>query len=318
MRLNRPSRRSLWVSIPTIAGIGTLLGAFALTSDGAGDWTAGVLVNVGASVILIVPVYLLSKRLDERIEQVGSETQSSVQALTDRVETFEQDVERRIDDVAASVSARLLQESQADAAAFEALGSMPSRDAVLRALRRANGLNLISQRRGPRVCVSEEWRLFVQISYDEEPDYFRGEEDVTFTVESYDGTAVEIVPWGESDDVETVLVKLGRILQKSTASHQLDVKALFEELSEALAVAQTDPDRRPIWQLCPPQWAVTAHGITTYGSAPHYVASVDALEMNSHLATHIAEKTWVDEDSLDEAVGVALALNKAQRLGRHF
>ncbi|MEU7171275.1 hypothetical protein ABZ949_07275 [Micromonospora tulbaghiae] len=306
------------MSIATVIGVGTLLAGFALTSDGIGDWTSGVLVNIGASVILVVPIYLLTKRLDERIERVGSETQSSVRALADRVETFEQGVERRIDEVASSVASRLAQESRADAEAFDALGSAPSRDAVLRALERANELGLISQRRGPRVCVSGDRQLFVQISFNENPDYFRGEEEISFTVEGYDGTALEVVPWSDKDDVEAVLVRLGRVLQRKTAEPHLDVKALFEGLTAALMVAQSDPDRRPIWQLCPPQWAVTEHGIITYGNAPNYGVSIKALARDSHLAGHLADKTWVESDSLEEAVSVALSLDRKRELEPPF
>ncbi|WP_433530761.1 hypothetical protein ACQPYA_01035 [Micromonospora sp. CA-263727] len=306
----KPSGLKLWVGVATIAGIGTLLASLVLTSAGLAEWSAGLLVNLGAAVVLIVPVYFLTKRLDERIEQVGTETQASVQALADRVETFEHEVERRIDDVAATVASRLEQETGADAAAFEALGTAPSRDSVLQALTRANEIGLISQERGPRVCVSEYRRIFVEIRYDEHPLRFNGEENITFTLEGYDGTELGIVPWGESDDVETVMVRLGRALQRETAGERLDVKALFDGFSEALSVAQTDPERRPVWQLCPPQWVVTEHGIITYGDAPHYGAATTALERNSHLAAHIGQKPWVDHDSLDEAVGVALALDK--------
>lgn len=318
MRLKRPRGLPLWVSIATVTGVGALLGGYVLTSDGIGNWTSGVLVNIGASVILVVPVYLLTKRLDQRIEQVGSETQSSVQALADRVETFEQGVERRIDDIAASVTSRLAQESRADAEAFQALGSAPTRDAVLRALVRANELGLISQRRGPRVCVSEDRQLYVQIGFNEEPDYFRGDEEITFTVEEFDGTALEVVPWSDKHEVETILVRLGRVLQRKTTGPHLDVKALFEGLTEALTVAQTDVDRRPIWQLCPPQWVVTEHGLTTYGNAPRYGVSVDALARQEHLGSHIADKAWVDGDSFYDAVTVALSLYRKRNLEPPF
>ncbi|MCW3813714.1 hypothetical protein ONA91_04475 [Micromonospora sp. DR5-3] len=310
MRLNWLRGLDLWVVVATVAGIGTLLAALAMTSDGLGDWGAGVLVNIGASVLLIVPVYILTKRLDKRIERVGSETRSSVQALADRVETFEQDVERRIEDVAASVAAQLEQERHEDKAAFTALGSAPSRDSVLEALRRANELGLISQRRGPRVCVSDAWRIFVRIDFNEAPDRYFDEEEVSFTLETFDGNMLAVVLWPEDQDVEAVMVKLGRSLLRETSGEQLDVRGLFEGMSRALSIAQTDPERRPIWQVCPPQWVVTEHGIHTYGGAPYYGAATRALEGNARLATHIAEKTWVDPDSLDDAVAVALALSK--------
>jgi hypothetical protein len=149
----------------TIGGLGAILAALWLTEGGPAEWGAGVLVNVGAAILLVVPLYLLNRRLDNRIESVRTETRSSVEALTTRVSSFEHEVERRLEDVATSVSTRLAEEQARDLEAFDALRESPTYSTVHEALRRANELGLIVRQRGPRVCVSEGWRVFVRVDF---------------------------------------------------------------------------------------------------------------------------------------------------------
>jgi len=69
------------------------------------SWLSDVMVNGGTAVLLFVPFYLLMRGLDQHIEEVRQETASTVRNLTDRVTRFEEDVDRRLEEVAESVSA---------------------------------------------------------------------------------------------------------------------------------------------------------------------------------------------------------------------
>ena len=307
MRLKHLSGPPLWISLATVVGILILLAAFWLTSDSPADWLAGTLVNVGASVVLIVPIYLLTKRLDERIGQFSSETQASVRALADRVETFEQDVERRIEDIAGAVEERLEQERQADAAAFEALRENPSRRVVLEALWRAKDLQLISTKRGPRVRISPTWHIFVRFNL--QPNPFPGESVISFTVEDYHGNALKVVPWPEVEDTATTLTKLARSIEANIGEAP-NITSVFHGLFEIIRVAQSDVARRPIWQLCPPQWVIAETGIVTYGSARVYDISMHQLANDKSLSNHMHRKEWIIADSFDEAAALAIELRK--------
>ncbi|GAA1794371.1 hypothetical protein GCM10009682_15190 [Luedemannella flava] len=237
------------------------------------------------------------------------ETKSSVDALTERVTTFEQGVERRIDEVAAAVSSRLAQESDQDLAAFDSLAGAPSRAAVLEALVRAVDMGLIRPWRGPRVLVSEGFSIFVRVDYDEDPDPFHGEEEITFVVEELDGSQLESVTWDTDLSVDDVMVRLGRAIQRHTSREVLDVRTLFAGIRDALVVASTHPSRRPILQLCPPQWAITDTGVVSYGKSPLYEVSARKLRADSHMENHVGAKTWVDRDSWEGAYVVACALD---------
>lgn len=295
----------------SVGGLGALIAALWLTDAGLGEWAAGVLVNLGAAVLLVVPLYLLNRRLDARIENVRAETKASVEALTDRVSTVEHEVGLRIDDVAASVSKRLAEERVQDLAAFDSLVEMPTWQTVREALRRADALGLISRERGPRVCVSEEWRVFLRIDFQSRYTVEVGGPDgyITLTIESFDGGKIDQITWERGENFEEVMVRVGRAVQRLTSGTNWDIRAFFNELRDALAVAHTSPERRPVWQLCPPQWIVTDRSVVSYGNGrgPYGVAIPD-LKNDPHLSVHVREKPWVDVDSFEKAEHVGITL----------
>jgi len=255
----------------TVFGLTMVLYALVLTPE-AGEWAAGVLVNLGSAVLLVVPIYLLNRGIDRRIQQVKIETATQVRAIAAQVSTFEADVERRLEDVAASVTVRLAEERKRDSAAFDMLLHAPSRTTVEQALTRAHDLGLIQPKRGPRVRVSEEWDLYVRVDFDEGSMHYSANgfgvesgELIEFTVENKGGRELELVPWPEGDEVADVMVRIGRALERGGTSESFDVARYFRGLRDALVVAASHPDRRPIWQLCSPQWAVTSRGIVSCG-----------------------------------------------------
>ncbi|SCL38435.1 hypothetical protein GA0074692_5010 [Micromonospora pallida] len=320
MRFKRPRGLDLVVVLATLASVAILLAALPFTSDGLGAWGAGVLVNIGASVLLVVPVYVLNRRLDNRIERAQDETRSSVNALADRVSGFEKDVERRLEDVAKSVSARLAEEREQDRVAFDGLLEGASRKTFEDALRRAHDLGLIQAKRGPRVCVSRAWDLYVRVDFDDENvvrtnggwGIGKGEL-IEFVVERLNGKVLEVVPWPAGEDLREVMVRVGRALERGGSGAEFDVRKLFQGYREALAVAGSHPSRRPVWEVCPPQWVVTPQGIAAYGDGPPFVAPVDELRPVNSLY-HVQEiqrnlgNQVIDKKSYFAAKKAALAL----------
>lgn len=311
MRWRRPRGTDVMLTGVTVGGFAMLAAALGVTRAGPGEWAAGVLVNVGAAVLLVIPLYLLNRRMDERIERVRVETVSGVQALTERVSAFESEVERRLGDVAESVSARLAQERVDDMASFDALLHTPTRRAVEEALRRADELGLISRKRGPRVCVSETWQVYVRVGFIE-AGASSADGLVRFVVEDVTGKSLDTVQWLRDESVEDVMVRVGRAVHRTASTDDFNVEALFRGLREALGVAYSHPHRRPIYQLCPPQWAVTDRGMVTYGvygAVPlchfHVLSLKERLDVFSE---ELADKPWIHFASFDAAQEAALAL----------
>jgi hypothetical protein len=224
------------------------------------------------------------------------------------VARFESDVDRRLDEVAESVSRRLAAERAADNAAFERIRETPSRQAVVEALRRAMELGLIEYSRPPRVDVSSRDAVYLSVCYAPEDETGIGaDEELTFALESAQGVAHDRIQWPESESIDDVFVKIGRGLQRVTGE-DIDVATFFATLADVLLIAKSNPDLRPIVEICPPQWAITRTGVYRYDSRFAYGFSHEKLAQDFGLTRHIAEKPWGDPDAFDAAVDIARQL----------
>jgi hypothetical protein len=287
-----------------VVGLAMLAVAHWVDDGTARAWWSGVLVNVGTAVVLLGPLYFLTERLGRRIEGVRQETAMRVGDLTERVETFERDVDRRLDDVAASVNRRLAEERERDASALDDLGEQMTRPVLVDAMSRALALGVIGERRGPRVPVAEDADVFLRFDYrpdDGEP--WGAVEMLALCLETSDGSVLDRVEWKDNSDPTDVLVHLGRGVHRVTTQVDLDVEWCMTRLRDTLQVAWQSEQLRPILQLCPPQWVVTESGASAYGqdSGFHYTVLKNDVDSMFH---HVLEKPWVDRDSFEDACRV--------------
>lgn len=289
------------------AGVGlAILAAAYVVEDGSSRaWWSGVLVNGGTAVVLLGPLWFLTERLGRRIEGVRQETATRVGDLTARVETFERDVDRRLDDVAAAVTRRLADERARDASALDDLGEEMTRGVLVDALSRARDLGVISERRGPRVAVADGASVYLRFDYSSpDADPWGAGDRVEVCIEQHDGTVVERVEWTAESDATDILVRLGRAVLRVTTRIDLDVAWCMTRLQDTLQVAWQSEQLRPILQLCPPQWVVTENGASAYGQSSEYAYTVLKNRIQE-LYNHVLSKPWVDRDSFDDACAVA-------------
>lgn len=310
-----------------VLGVGLIAASLLPGDDGLDDqWTRDVLMTVGASFALFAPLYLLTRSLDRHLDQVSAETRQQVEevrsdtaqrveevrsqatetssALSVQVEALRADVDRRLDDVAERVAARLQAEAAADRAAFDSLRTDASREAIVAAMSRAHRLGLVSTFRPPRVSISDSARLYASIEYNADR---WDDEELQLKIETVNGHVEEWIPWPEDRKAENVLVDVGRALSKHT-NETFDPTAFLGGLADLLEAALSHPERRPAVQLCPPQWMVCEWGVVTYGRAKLYGVNHERLRTSTTITEHVASKTWVDVDSWDAAHEAALAL----------
>jgi hypothetical protein len=315
-------RRTVQVTaVGTLVGVLMLAGSFLLaqlsSTHPTAGWWSSVLVELGGAVLLLVPLYLVTLTLERDIDavreetvasvdQVRADTTSSVDALNERVTSFQSDVEQRLDDIVSSVSHRLAQERFRESTVRVALRTAPTRDKVVEALRTGIARNWISENRPPRVAASNPWGPHVGFRLTESP-YEGGSPDLALIVEDFGGDEVAWLEWGEAEPIPAMMVLLAQKIESEYGGY-LDVASIFTGLADLLEIASTDPDRRPIVQLCPPRWAVTMHGVVAYGDGlPAY--HIDHRRLRSErIGQDMAEKTWSDQDSFNVARSVAIAL----------
>jgi hypothetical protein len=270
---------------------------------------------------LLVPIEVISRRLQRAVQAVGEETASAVEAvreetaasvagLTARVADFEQEVGRRLEDASLAITQRLAAEQAADVAAFDVFVNGPTRDGIIAALRRAVDLGLINGQRGPRARVDGDRDVFLRLDY--EPAHESGwtgelvPDGVTLIVEDGAGHRIDATWWAPGESFEDAMVAVGRIVQRVAVAGTFDVAAGFRQLRDLLTIAYDSPERRPLLQLCPPQWAITDTGIVTVGH-PTYFVPLSRLRQ-PETARDVGQKQWVDADSFEEAQATALEL----------
>ncbi|KRC53943.1 hypothetical protein ASE19_07635 [Nocardioides sp. Root79] len=281
-----------------------------------------MLMTVGSSMALFAPFYFLTRSLDhhldqleertaEQVEQVRAETADQVEqvrteaaenatALTEQVAALRADVDQRLSDVNSEVQARLAAQSEATGAAFAALRSDASREAVWEALNRAGRQGLVTYDRPPRVAVrGSSPRLYVSFAVDGASVL-----PLRIRIEEINGRALATVFWPESASAVDVLVNLGTALAQHTPA-SFDVAALFSGLADLLEVARADHDQRKAIELCPPQWVVCDWGVVAYDQPGPYGVNLKALR---HQYEHVSQKPWLDADAWDRAYEAALQL----------
>jgi len=292
----------------TVGGVAMLVVSSNLGGSASAEWWAGVLSNAGTAVIFVVPLYLVTRRLDRHVEAVRAEAVEGVEAVAAQVSDLKADVDKRIEDVARSVTARLKAEQEADVRAFDALATEPSRRNVIRALAVALSQDFIN--RPPRVRVSKQEHLYLAFDYGGDDVNIPGDDDeLTLELRAIGGTYLDSAYWSSEESVENFMFKVGRMVQAKTGpSEVLDAAALFTGLANLLRVAATSAERRPIIQLCPPQWAVTEGGIVSYGPHGPYQIPVHRLRGDEDWGRQMAGKGWVNMESFDDALLAAASL----------
>lgn len=92
-------------------------------------WVRDALLTVGGSLALFGPLYLVNRALDhdlsEKVKDARTEAAARSDALSSEVEELREDVDQRLEDVAAEVRAKGKAEAQADRDAFAALRPQP-------------------------------------------------------------------------------------------------------------------------------------------------------------------------------------------------
>lgn len=297
-----------------LAGLGAVLASL-LPGPGIDDgWTRDLFLTVGASLALFAPLYFLTRSLDGHLGEVQAETRlvaaETRQVVEDvrseaaaSLEMLRTDVDRRLDEVTQQVSERLEAESAADADAFAALRTSASREAVMEALERADRLGLTTLSRPPRVNVGTNSRVYVSAQFD--PSEVASE-PLMLRVETTNGAVTDWIDWSAGQDAAEVLIEVGLVIRRRTGE-TFAADRLLLGLADLLEAGLASTERRHAVELCPPQWMVCDWGVTTYGRG-RYIVTLEQLRTSETIFQHVHAKSWVDEDSWDEAYAVALEL----------
>lgn len=313
----RLGRSLTLVTIIILVVSGGLLAWSRLSQQSA--WWSGLLLQFGSTLFLVVPLAILSHGIETRIDTVREQqeristrqeqTASDVARLTEEVAQTQADLRLTREQLSEVVRQRIATMKDRDSALFKEVGETPSRINVLDSLLRAQRIGIISDQ-GCRINLFDterylrfkpEWSDPIT-SQSEEPDV------IELTLEEMDATPLSRIQWDDESNPSDVAIRIVEAMQASgtyPGDAVFDAGNIFADLSALLSLGHNSATSGKIYplkhiiQLCPPQWAICDDGVYATKDAPYKIA---ARRLTENWISHMAEKSWVDINSLDEAV----------------
>ena len=288
-------------------------------------WESGLLVQFGSTLLLFVPLAYLTysieaglDRVSKRQDQISTrqeETASNVARLTEEVAQAQADLRLTREQLSEVVRERITEHKSKDSTLFKAVGEAPSQTDVLNSLERAKEMGVIPDQ-GCRVDLTSGCylRFNPQLRADD-PDEIDANLElvIELTLERIDAAELGHVDWYAKSSVTEIAVDIAELMQASgvySGDNLFDAGKIFADLSTLLSLGYDSTTRgavdpvRHIIQLCSPQWAVCDDGVYCTDQ-PYQIA---AWRLNEDWIPHMSEKTWVDINSLDEALRTCSAL----------
>ncbi|HEX2894911.1 MAG TPA: hypothetical protein VHO29_13010 [Marmoricola sp.] len=291
-------------------GLAQLIAAHETT----GYWS-DLFLNTGAATLLLAPLYAMSAALGARVEQVRDQTTGEIHSLRTEVEASTQGLRTDIESLRAQVSERIQEADARQAAVVQTLREAPTAAVIRDALRDATRERVISVR-GPRVrIVHPSAYIFGRFRLENE--------SLKVDIERRDGTVINTIDWEDGTSATDLMLQVVETLRAvSMLPEPFDPGLAFVQLSELLD-AHTKQKRRlalmedasGLIESCG-QWTIHDWGIVGWpeDSILPYVIELDRFD-ESDWHRHMAEKTWIDLDSFDQAMTTARLLAGTGNLG---
>lgn len=241
------------------------------------------LVEIGAAFLLLAPLLLLERRIEDEVEAVRRDVEDT---RADLVQT-----QTRLDaltpsgEVSEAVDRRLASSREEDEALFDHVVESPSSEAVRAALVRAVELGVVS-RRMPRVRLFDTFYLvrFVPgatLDASATLDAVNGRSWLRVDLERDDGTVVHSFEWSEGMSAVDLGATIGHwLIERNQFPGDIAFQPgrMFDELKELLRLAHmrvsgargVTVDLRPVQQLCGDEmtgdrWWITDVGVQQDG-----------------------------------------------------
>jgi hypothetical protein len=286
--------------------------------DGYGG---AVLLEVGAAILLVVPLVFVERILERRIEETEERTAESVGEVRTELEAVRQEVEdakMRLDDISAVVPERLRQADESLRTRIAELRASVSFDSVRQMLREAGARRAISKD-GVRVGIpGTEDRIRFETGSVRGHDG-RDEPRIWVRLESLEGTQKAVHVWNESEDPATAWEALVRASQRAGVYETAieNVGAVFPRLAETLELAvdvrsgPLNPEVGPIREQLAGKWVLTDNGLDYGGDdGEPYGISYSRLKELSQADMHRIKNgdvlSWGWSSEQGDTFGVAL------------
>lgn len=312
--------RGLLIFLLIALGVGAIGVGLALASD-AEEYASSSLLEIGATLLLVVPLVFVERALERRVERVRSSTEESVGKVEEDVQTLRDEVGEAtsgIGELRAEFLDQVGQRREHDESAVTEAREAISWESVAALLDRAESLSGVSGA-GVRVKLPHAWdRVRFRQVRAEPPAGEEYEPMIWISVENVGGedTGIKTI-WKPGEKAIDPLLRLAEAWQKQgtyPGDSILDPDHLFGSLVDALATAiRSRTNERgaealhPLIEKINDKWAITDFGLEYLGQPEYPIKKEDILRDPAIAREHMLEKTWVADhaDDFREAFMVA-------------
>jgi hypothetical protein len=309
--------RAAWPALILVVAtlIGVLLVAAGWLIQGE-EYLPGLLLQVGSSLVLLVPLLLLGRLLERRVRRTEQNTQALVSGLDDVQATVNANT-RRLDAMSDITRERIRDEQAADEASLRAAEADPTYERIRTLLGRTRDLQAISAS-GLRVAIAGSRRR-VRLEPAERQETPSDPPSLRLVIEEEDGRPLRTVSWYRTEPTEEMTQRIERQLRDlsgDTGDVAFDATELLRQLLASLRLAiETHNGARPhelgsLAEVVNEQWAIADEGV--YALDSEYSISRDRLvSTGEDWPTFMSSKPWVDGHRFQQAYRIALQLYRS-------
>jgi hypothetical protein len=276
-------------------------------------YLSSLLLQAGLTVLLVLPLLLLERLFEHRIAESETRAARDVGGIARDVEAVSAqlaETRQSLADLKAETGGRLKDVADAETALVNAARAEPTFDTIKDLFRRADELHAISEH-GLRVAIPGQWeRVCFRSLSTVSPQTVGGETEPVFflIVENPAGKSIGVqIVWSSDRSPADALVALADTWKRAgtyPGDAAIDAEWIFGRLIESLGVAihsrrtAGDGQLSPLIELLSSTWAMTDFGLEHVPiyypiPGPELVAPDDL----SHWRTHMADKSWVEEEN---------------------
>lgn len=285
--------------LATLGGMGMIAAGWIISG---GAYLPDVLLQVGSSLVLVVPLVWLGWTIEVRLRRTEQRTTSIATELTGVRQAV-----ARLDDVGAATRARLEESRDHLQEVLQAAEEQPTGENLARLMQMSAGASVVSGD-GVRGRISgTELRLRLTLADDE---------GVRIAIEHPDGTPIDRLEWPPQSPADTVSEDVAGALTAHNlypGDQHYDASATLRAVLDTVRagiVARTGPTPRllgPLTEIPGRQWAVAADGLYCL-DRDYHIPAARLLDTSEDWRAYMLTKTWVDRDDFLEAYEIAQAL----------
>lgn len=276
-------------------------------------YLSSLLLQAGLIVFLVLPLLWLERLFERRIADSETKTAREVGGVSHDVEAVSVQLaqtRRSLADLNAETAGRLKEAAEAEAALVAAARAGPTFDTIRSLFQRAGELQAISEH-GLRVAIPGQWervRFRGLKAVSRETDGGVTEPGFLLIVEDPTGKSIGVqTVWAPNQSPSDALIALADAWKRAGSypgDSAIDAERILGRLIDSLGVAiqsrrtAGDGQLSPLVELLSTTWAMTDFGLE---HVPMYypIPGAELVEQDdlSHWRTHMAEKSWVEEEN---------------------